>query len=482
MEPEARQKRDYLYNDLTQGMCRQCRILVDAQILFRDGSVYLRTICPVHGASEALIARSAQWYWKTVNSRQLPDRPKKFSTQLKKGCPFDCGLCSWHEKACHLPIFSITNACNLKCPICFTYNRDDRKYFMPEEEFRSIVDWIIESEGEIDLINITGGEPTLHPNLPGLLHYAKRKGIGRITVNSNGIRLANDERLVEELAREGVYIVLSFNTFRSDVAIRMHGSDIFPTKLEALRLLEKHNVQTTILNVAAKGINDDEIGNIIELLLSKDFIRSVTIQTMTFTGFGGGTFSPRKRLPLDEAIDAIVQSHPSRFRQDDFVPLPGTHPLCYSICYLFVYQDIVLPLRRLFEPEEFEQIIGVKYLMRPGDRLQKILMEKINELWSRQDGDSDAGRQLRFLKHFISALYPAGKNLTAFERQKIAEQYVKTIYIHSHMDEETFDVSRVIRCGDLVPDSTKTFIPACSYNLFYRMKDSRFWREDAGIR
>lgn len=482
MEPDARQKRNTIYSDLTQGMCRQCRTMVDAQILFRDGKVFLRSVCPIHGATEALIAQSVQWYANTMNSRQLPDPPKKFSTHVKNGCPFDCGLCSWHEKTCHLPIFSITNACNLKCPICFTYNRDDQKYFMSEEEFRSIVDWIIESEGEIDLINITGGEPTLHPNLLKLLQYTKRKGIGRVTVNSNGIRLANDEGLVKDLANQGVYIVLSLNTFRSDVAIRMHGSDILSTKLKALRLLEKHNVQTTILNVAAKGINDGELGGIINLLLEKDFIRSVTIQTMTFTGFGGGDFQPRDHLPIDEVIDTIVRSHPAMFRQDDFAPLPGTHPLCYSVCYLFMTEDTVLPLRRLFGNEEYEQIIGEKYFIRPGDRLQEFLMRKINELWARQDRDPEAGRQLQFLRQFISTLYPSGKNLTAFERQKIAEKFIKTIYIHAHMDEDTFDVSRVIRCGDLVPDSARTFIPACTYNLFYRMKDSRFWREDAGIR
>ena len=42
------------------------------------------------------------------------------------GCPHDCGPCTWHASPCQLPVLSITNACNLRCPICFTYNRDDR--------------------------------------------------------------------------------------------------------------------------------------------------------------------------------------------------------------------------------------------------------------------------------------------------------------------------------------------------------------------
>ena len=481
MEIDAKKKRDYIYHDLTQGMCRQCRKLVDAQILFREDRVFLRSICPIHGSTEALIAESSAWYKRTMNSRQISDKPRIVSKPIEKGCPFDCGLCGWHEKTCHLPIFSITNACNLKCPICFTYNREDQTYFMSEKEFQNIIDWIIESEGQVDLINITGGEPTLHPNLMQLIRLCKRKEIGRVTLNSNGIRISKDENFVKQIGEEGVYIVLSLNTFRSETSLLMHGLDIVQEKLSALKNLEKYNVQTTLLNVMVKGVNDDEIHDIIDLMLTKDFIRSVTIQTMTYTGFGGGKFQPRRHLPIDDVINSIVKSHPMYLRHDDFTPLPGTHPLCYSVAYLFVYENMVLPLRRLFSETECEQIIGKKYLIHPDESLQDILTNKINEIWAEDEKGSEKEQKLFFLKQLIAELYPVGKKINAFERQKIAEKFIKTIYIHAHMDEDTFDVSRVVRCGDLVPDSTKTFTPACTYNLFYRMRDSRFWREDAGV-
>jgi 7,8-dihydro-6-hydroxymethylpterin dimethyltransferase len=478
MNIDHRIQREYIYHDLTQGMCRECRAIVDAQVLFRDGSVYLRSICPTHGASEALIAQSSEWYRTTVTSRQLPDPPKRTSTSVSKGCPLDCGLCEWHEKACHLPIFSITNACNLKCPICFTYNREDRKFYMSEEEFQGIIDWIIESEGQVDLINITGGEPTLHPDLMNLIRRAKRKEIGRITLNTNGIRLTHDPELLRQLAEEGIYIVLSFNTLHSDVTVQMHGADILPKKLETLKLLEQYNIPTTLLTVCAKGVNDGELGSIVDLMLSHDFIRSLTVQTMTYTGFGGRSFYPRRHLPIDTVIDTIVRSHPEIFRHSDFTPLPGTHPLCYSVAYLFHHENAFLPLRRIFTDDEYERVVGNKYLIHPDEGLHELLRNKIDEIWAHETGDPDAERKLRVLKRIIEELYPVGRNLSAFDRQKIAEKFFKTIYIHAHMDEDTFDVSRVVRCGDLVPDGAKTFIPACSYNLFYRMKDSRFWSEE----
>ena len=123
-------------------------------------------------------------------------------------------------------MISITNACNLRCPICFTYNRTDPVYHMPPEELRGILDWIVRSSGPVDLVNITGGEPTLHPNLLDLLRLCRRPEIGRVTMNSNGLRLAEDPSLCRELAELGVYVILSLNTLDRQTSRRLHGQDL----------------------------------------------------------------------------------------------------------------------------------------------------------------------------------------------------------------------------------------------------------------
>jgi uncharacterized radical SAM superfamily Fe-S cluster-containing enzyme len=479
LKKDVKRKRDYIYYDLTQGMCRQCRKIIDAQIIFRDEKVYQRSICPEHGTAEALIAANAEWYLKVINTRQLTDKPGKFSREINQGCPHDCGLCTWHEKACNIPIFSITNACDLKCPICFTYNRDDLEYFMAAAEFKKIIDWIIESETHVDLVNITGGEPTLHPQLFTLLDICKKKEIGRITLNSNGLKLSQDEDFVKKLAQYGVYVILSFNTLNKNTAKKMHGKDVLGHKLKALENLEKYGVQTTLMNVSTKDLNDKEIGKIIHLALKKDFIRSVTIQNMTYTGFGGSRFMPRKHLPIDEVISNIVKKQEKRFTHEDFFPMPGSHPLCYSTCYFFQDGDYTFPLKRLFSDNEYYEILGKKYLVHPGENFQQLLTDKINEVWAEPDKYPQSEMILRTMKKMIAMLYPPGGSLTPFERQERAEKFIKTIYIHAHMDEDNFDLSRIARCGDLVPAANKTFIPACSYNLFYRMKDKRFWKPEA---
>ena len=98
---------------------------------------------------------------------------------MTKGCPWDCGPCGLHANACHLPVFSITNVCNMNCPICFTYNRPEVPYFMSREELRQLVDRVVERAGPLDLINITGGEPTLHPQILDMVDECRRPEIGR---------------------------------------------------------------------------------------------------------------------------------------------------------------------------------------------------------------------------------------------------------------------------------------------------------------
>jgi uncharacterized radical SAM superfamily Fe-S cluster-containing enzyme len=196
--------RPYTYLGTVSGMCRQCRALVPARVIAEGGAVYQERLCPQCGPSRARLADDLAWYLdrvrQTVNCKpaHVPGHP------VRDGCPKDCGPCAFHANACRLPVFSVTNACNMACPICFTYNRSDQPYHMSREELRRLLDQLIERAGPFDLINITGGEPTMHPNIVALLKESQRPEIGRVTMNSNGLRLARDEELCRALADLGV--------------------------------------------------------------------------------------------------------------------------------------------------------------------------------------------------------------------------------------------------------------------------------------
>jgi uncharacterized radical SAM superfamily Fe-S cluster-containing enzyme len=468
MKKDEKKKRDYTYYDLTQSLCRKCKKLIDAQIIFRDGRVYMRAICPEHGVSEALIASDVNWYIKVINTRQVNDKPGQFSKKIDKGCPFDCGLCEWHEKACTTPIIPVTNTCNLNCKWCYTINRNTAEYFMSVDEAKERLDWLIESDKQVDSINITGGEPTLHPRLFELIRIYGRKEIGRISLYTNGLKIAEDEEITKRLAEQNINVNLSFNTLDRKTAEKMYGADVLDLKIKALDSLEKYNVPTSLLFLMVKNLNDQEIGRIIDQLFARDFIKNIKIHPTPFNTPGKNAIIPTPNIPLDGVIDKIAKKSNKRIRHDDFIPLPGFHPLCYSVCLIGFDNDLILPLKRLFANDEYSQLLGNKYLLQLDENSQEILKNKIAEISASRKGYPRSKKIIPLLEKMIRALYPENTSLSLFERQKKAEKFIKSIYIHALMNEDTFDASRIVRCGNHVHKHDNTCIPLCSYHLIYQ--------------
>lgn len=462
-------ERDYTYFKTVRGMCRLCRRIVPARVYFQDGKVWQQSLCDTCENTAALIADNQEWYLANV-VRSFPNRsPLKESHAPMAGCPRDCGPCTWHASPCQLPVLSVTNACDLNCPICFTYNRSDRIYHMPVEEMRRTVDWVVRSSERVDLINITGGEPTLHPQIVELLRCCQRPEIGRITMNSNGLRLAEDDGLCRQLAEMGVHVILSFNTFDPATSLKIHGRDIVELKLKAIDNLTRAGVKMTLLNVMIRDTNESVIEGILKLMRANDNILSLTIQTMTYTGQGGGRMADRRHIPVDEGAKVVCRYSEGVLEFEDFLPRPSAHPLCYLTCYLLKSGDRLLPFTRFAPRDKLLSWMMDSYLIRLEGE-ESFFKDVINDLYAKGDKE-----HLRLFRKLIETLYPSTNSLTAFDRQRLAESCVRTIYIHTHMDEDTFDCSRAMLCPDLVPSEPGKLIPACTYNLFYRMKDAHFY-------
>ncbi len=456
--------------DSTRAFCPACGVTEHALITARAGGVFLDRICPQHGTVSVRIARDYHWYLERT-AEPLPMESMPSAGKLTRGCPFDCGPCECHTARLHLPVVSITNLCNLDCPICFTYNRPDLAYCKSLDEMNTIIRNLTARCGELELINITGGEPTLHPQIFDLLDLCTHSPIGRITMNTNGLRIASDPDFARRLKESGVQVVLSLDTTDPEKSVIIHGRDITREKLAALERLETLAIPATILIVCIKGVNEEETAQLVRRFLPKSFVRGVTIQNMTFTGKNGSRFQPREHVTIDEVEDLLV-AH-GGFGKGDFFPLGSYHPLCYSVAYYLVNGEQLLPLSRLVERRLLTTATAGSYVLDGGEELAAALREGIDRLWA--EGESE--ETIAMLRRFIKEMYPPGKNLTAAERQARAESMIRMVYIHPHMDEDNFDVARVSHCGDLVPDESGRMIPACSYNLLYRQKDPRFWVE-----
>ncbi len=290
----------------TTSLCRICKNGIPARVVARaDDTVWMRKSCPRHGRQDICISTSARWFEETrrIKNAKLP--PLRVLKQVEHGCPFDCGACTQHQQKVRLPVVPITSACNLDCPICYTINKNEGAYHMSADDLRKIVAHLKEDHGEIDIINFTGGEPTMHPQFVEFMEICAEAGIHRITVSTNGVLLAKNEALVKRLGELNTRIVLSFDSFELAADKAMQGATLLATKMKVLDLLEKYDVDTTLIPVMVKGMNDHEIGRMIDLAAAKPFIRSLEIHTMTYTGQGGVNFDRSGRMSPYEVLQSI---------------------------------------------------------------------------------------------------------------------------------------------------------------------------------
>ena len=460
----------------TESLCSQCKQMIPAKIVFRDREVIMEKSCIKHGNQTCLLSSSIKWYLDclTFSTKAIPPKsPKK----IKQGCPFDCGPCEDHRQKVYLPVLPITSACNLDCPICYTINRNRDPYQMSNQDLVQILDHLLEEHHELDIINFTGGEPTLNPHLLDFIQICNRKGIRRVTISTNGIRL-RDEAYVRKLAALNARIVLSLDSFDPETDRLMLGLDTVTTKLAVLDLLEKHDVSTTLLPAVAKGVNDKDVTALYRLMIDKPQIRSLELHTLTFTGQGGVGFNRSARITTPDLISLVGEASNGIISEQDFVPSPLAHPHCYAICYMLRTMDgQIVPFTRLASRQVLFDLLSDSLYIEPRQKLETVFHDMINELWANPDQIKESQTVLKTLKHLLKELFPS-RPLDLVSRQKIAEKYFKAIYIHSHMDEESFEVDRIKDCCVGVPDTDGSNIPTCSYNILYREKDSRFTDEN----
>ncbi|MDB4964258.1 MAG: MoaA/NifB/PqqE family protein [Myxococcales bacterium] len=460
----------------TTSLCRTCKEAVPASVVaLASGEVWMKKICDGHGAQEVRLSTNAAWYEQTRATKQQFAAPAVIKKEIEHGCPFDCGPCTSHTQKVRLPVVTITSACNLDCPICYVHNKNDDAYHMPLEDFALILEHLrTDHGGELDIINLTGGEPTLHPRLFEMLAMAKQAGIHRVTVCSNGIRLAKDEAFVEQLAAYGARIALSFDTFDPHADKLMQGANMLATKIKCMELCEKHGVDVTLIPVMTRGVNEHEVGKILEFALARSNVRHVEVHTMTFTGQSGATFQRSGRISMFEVLEEIEKTTAGLLRPTDFVTSPCAHPLCYQIAYLLLDPDggPPIPFTRFMPARELHDALSERLYLEPSPRLEESLKQAIDRLWVEDDPES--ARTLRLLRYMLDTMFPSDHPLTHEQAIRAGERAIKAVYVHSHMDEETFDVERAVDCCDSNCYADGSTIPVCNYNVLYREKEAKF--------
>ena len=316
------QLRDYTFLGTTKSLCPHCRRLVEAKIVVRDRRVYLRKRCPEHGTFEDFVSSDVA-YFDRHEFDQPARLPRRFGVEPDRGCPYDCGLCTEHEQHTCIALIEVTTGCNLKCPMCFAESGPGGKH-IDFATYTHMVDRLVEVEGVVDVLQISGGEPTLHPDIVEMVRYAYDQPIQAVMINTNGIRLARDQGLVAALAemRDRLEVYLQFDGFDANTYRALRGEQLLDTKLAALENLRRNDIRCTLVCTVEGATNLHEVGAVLRFGLDRPAVRGVSFQLATYCGRHIEPDDLERRATMPDLVKALVEQTSGLLGEDDFYPLP----------------------------------------------------------------------------------------------------------------------------------------------------------------
>jgi uncharacterized radical SAM superfamily Fe-S cluster-containing enzyme len=414
--------------------------------------VFMRKRCPEHGPFEALVYGDAQAYVANARFNKPGTLPLAFTTKIEQGCPYDCGLCPDHQQHTCLGIIEVNSACNMQCPLCFA--NAGAGFNLTLEEVEGILDHLVETEGNPEVVQFSGGEPSIHPQIIEMMKAAKQRQIKYVMLNTNGKRIADDDVFLEQLYEARPSIYFQFDGFESETYRVLRGEpDILPQKLHALDRLATIGLGVILVPAIDRSVNLHEVGNIVQFALKHPAVRGINFQP-AFQSGRHGEHDPMQRLTIPDILKAIEAQTAGTFAVSDFVPVPCCFPTCNSVTYALVDGEAVLPLPRVLNVEDYLDYVTNRVVPDLGEDIQRAL----EGLWSSSavPGSDKAAQQ--FAISCAACGLPDGLDLGAFA------QNIFMIMLQDFMDPWTFNQKNLMKCCKeiLLPDGKQ--IPFCAYN------------------
>lgn len=469
--------RDYTYLGLTQSLCPECRAVVPAKIIVRGKRVYFRKQCPEHGLREDFVCSDVARYDRVETS--LPAKlPQLTSVDPDRGCPLDCGLCSEHEQHTCIAVLEITDGCNLTCPMCYAGSAPGKRH-KSLDEIRKQIDTIVAAEGRVEVVQLSGGEPTLHPQMLEAVEYALSQPIDYVMINTNGIRLAHDRELVESLAQHKakLEIYLQFDALSDEAMEKLRGqAGLFEIKLKALDRLEEAGLNVTLVSTLQGGVNDSAPADLVAFAAERSHVTGLSFQPATYSGRCMLPDELERRITFPDVIDSIANDSRNQFTQEDFVPLPCAHPNCHWISLAARDVKRLLPLTQFVDAKANLDLLanGISFTREKTEQLARQLIARMS---CGDDGcctsSPDDRNNLPILDADISPS-PASdrelveKFLLSAISQSVGARDILRITVTSFLDVYNFDVRRVMKCCTHHVLPSGHIIPFCAYNVLYR--------------
>ena len=443
-----RASRDEVFLELTRSICPVCKRVLDAEVNVRDERVLLRKRCPEHGPFEALVYSDAELYVAQQRFNKPGSLPLEFQTEARDGCPLDCGLCPEHRQHACLGLIEVNTACNLDCPICFADSGHQPNGFsLTREQVAFMLDAFLTAEGEPEVVQFSGGEPSIHPEILAFLGMARERGIRYVMLNTNGIRLARDPRFAAGVAAAGAHVYLQFDGFEAATHVAIRGRDLRAEKERALERCAEEGVSVTLVCALEKGVNEHEAGAVVRLGVSHPAVNSVVFQPVTHAG-RHRVFDPLERLTNPDVMRLLAEQLPQWFRVSDFVPVPCCFPTCRSMCYALVEDGALVPFTRLLDVEPYLDYVANRVVPDWGVRAA------LERMFSSSAGPG--------AEQALLACADCGIDLPAALAG--LEERTFVVAAQDFQDAYTLNVRQLMKCciAQIAPDGR--LIPFCAYN------------------
>jgi tetraether lipid synthase len=415
----------------TTSRCTICHAPCPAEVWRTGGipsKVFLKRTCPEHGEISVCIASDARFYWlaKGKDENSCGCAPGVCCSAdgtnvgtLGRNANPNGALGVMEKLSTCLALIEIVNSCNLSCPTCYADSPvgvDAKVDTIPLADLQKRIQGVIDRKGKIEILQLSGGEPTLHPQFFELLHWVHANpGIDYVLLNTNGVRIANDEEFSSELAKTFRYgkfqLYLQFDGTQGAGQKILRGADLRATRERCLELCQEMKLPVT-LAMTVTPENLPFLWGAIDFGLKFPNVRGISFQPM----FGSGRIPNLQfnRLNTADVILSVVAQSAGKLRFDDFTPLPCGDPNCATIGYLLKVNGQIRSVSDFIDFKNVQGFLGTKVRYKLED-LMKCGCES----------------------------EPLGALLKQFE---LDESHTFRLFIKPFMDAATWDEDRIDRC------------------------------------
>ncbi|MEM0107156.1 MAG: radical SAM protein [Candidatus Micrarchaeaceae archaeon] len=482
--------------DETTTVCPECKLIIKG-IIYKDGSnVMIRKYCPEHGWFVEKYWEDYDMYMNmrkyNYNGRGISN-PNISSPTKGVNCPFDCGICDTHKSHTALANVVITNRCHLSCWYCFFFAKEGEPIYQPDVSYFDKLFKDLRNQKPIppNAIQLTGGEPTMHPDIVEIVEKAKLAGFDQIQLNTTGINLGLHPELAVKLRHAGVStLYMSFDGVSSRANPKNHWE--IPMVLDASR---KAGIGIVLVPTVIRGINENELGSMINFALNNlDIVRSVNFQPVSLVGRMPSKDRENQRITIPGAIKLIEEQTGGVIAKEDWASVPYTggiskfiealtgefkydlsiHFACGAGTYVFLDKDNkVVPITRFVDIEGFmEHIQEAVNEMEGKSKMQKRLigLKAVTSLRRYIDKEKQP-KSINFSKLLLSIFLKHD-----FASMAALQMHSLFLGMMHFQDEYNYDIKRVEKCDIHYVQPDGEVLPFCTFNVFpeiYRDKIQR---------